>query len=74
MRSVGRTEKRLWAALVPAQRRRPPVAPRVMDYRGQLMSRVVPGQFDDADASDRWAAVQGPDSSGVLLSSLAAVL
>lgn len=27
-----------------------------MDYRRLLMSRVVPGQFDDADSSDRWAA------------------
>lgn len=25
----------------------------VMDYRRLLMSRVVPGQFDDADSSDR---------------------
>lgn len=40
----------------------------VMDYRRLLMSRVVPGQFDDADCSDRWAPVGHPDSVGILLS------
>lgn len=36
----------------------------VMDYRRLLMSRVVPGQFDDADSSDRWAAVSTPTRRG----------
>ena len=41
----------------------------VMDYRRLLMSRVVPGQFDDADSSDRWASPFGhTDSVRILLS------
>lgn len=41
----------------------------VMDYRRLLMSRVVPGQFDDADSSDRWAGAVGHiDFVGILLS------
>lgn len=32
------------------------------------MSRVVPGQFDDADSSDRYKAVKHTDLVGVLFS------